>query len=393
MHRNKAVWTVVTVVTATALAVSGCSSKKNSSGGSSTVGVTSSTIHLGAVSPQSGASASFGDVTTGIKAYFDYTNAQGGVNGRKIDFTVLDDAYDPSKTVPQTQKLINDDKVFAITGNVGTKTGQAIYQRLNSEKIPSFLASGDPTMVTPVLPYIYEGLAPLDADINEQIAYVKSTYANGKVGFLAENNDSATNEESLLSPAFGANLVKPATFLLTDPDLSSQIQTLKSEGAQVIVFNGVPKYLALAVSAARSLNWQVPFIANNASVDSSFLSTAGPQAEGVVTVTGYHSDASDASISAARAILKQYAPSLTPGPLSQEGLAIAQIVVQALKAAGKNLTRQSYLDALNKTNMSNGLWIGSATLSATKHNPFGCEQALQVKSGELSPIGTVTCAS
>ncbi|MCW2782183.1 MAG: ilvJ [Marmoricola sp.] len=382
---------LICLVAVTAVALAGCSSKK--AGSSSEDGVTSTTIHLGAVSPQSGASASFGDVTTGIKAYFDYTNAAGGINGRKIDFTVLDDAYDPSKTVPQTEKLVTQDKVFAITGNVGTKTSQAVYQRLNTEKVPSIMASGDPTMVSPILPYIFEGLAPLDADINEQIAYVKATYPGKKVGFLAENNDSATNELSLLTPAFGSLLVKQSTFLLTDPDLSSQIVALKNAGAQVIIFNGVPKYLALAVSEARGQNWQVPFISNNASVDSSFLSTAGAQADGVVTVTGFKTDPADPEVVKANDILKQYAPSITPGPLSQEGLAVGQIVVAALKAAGKDLTRSSFLSALNATNISSGVFIGQATMSPTKHNPYGCEQALQVKSGVLAPIGDVTCGS
>ena len=89
--------------------------------------------------PLTGEAAAFGSVGPGAKAYFDYVNAKGGVNGRKISYTYYDDAYNPAQTVQATRRLVEQDRVFAIFNSVGTANNLAIRDYLNATKVPAAL--------------------------------------------------------------------------------------------------------------------------------------------------------------------------------------------------------------------------------------------------------------
>ena len=102
-------------------------------------GVTPTTVLIGGTVPLSGEAAAFGTVGPGAKAYFDYVNAKGGVNGRKIEYRYYDDAYNPAQTVQLTRQLVEQDKVFAIFNSVGTANNLAIRDYLNAQKVPAAL--------------------------------------------------------------------------------------------------------------------------------------------------------------------------------------------------------------------------------------------------------------
>ena len=107
-------------------------------------GVTAKTIVIGGTFPFTGVAAVYAAIPKAERAYFLYANAHGGVNGRKIQFRYYDDSYDPSKTVPLTQKLVEQDKVFADYGSLGTAPVLATRSYLNSRKVPQILvATGD----------------------------------------------------------------------------------------------------------------------------------------------------------------------------------------------------------------------------------------------------------
>src|SRR5437763_1110471 len=113
-------------------------------GGANVPGVTATTITLGSTQPLTGpAAAGYSEISAASNAYFQYINANGGINGRKIIYKYLDDGYDPSKTVSQTKKLILTDKVFGIFNALGTPTHQQVVDFLNNSKVPDlFVASG-----------------------------------------------------------------------------------------------------------------------------------------------------------------------------------------------------------------------------------------------------------
>ena len=104
-------------------------------------GVTSSSILLGGTVPLTGEAAAFGTVGPGAKAYFDYVNAKGGVNGRRIEYRYYDDAYNPAQTVQLTRRLVEQDRVFAVFNSVGTANNLAIRDYLNAQKVPQLYAA------------------------------------------------------------------------------------------------------------------------------------------------------------------------------------------------------------------------------------------------------------
>src|SRR3982751_5290056 len=107
-------------------------------------GITANSISIGGTFPLTGVASLYKTMPAAEKAYFDYVNDHGGVNGRKINFEILDDSYDPSKTVPLTQQLVEQDKVFAVVGSLGTAPSLSTWGYLNARKVPQvLLATGD----------------------------------------------------------------------------------------------------------------------------------------------------------------------------------------------------------------------------------------------------------
>ena len=143
-HRTRT-WAVAAVVVG-ALVAAGCGS--SSSGGSSSAasapGITKSQILIGSHQPLTGPAApGYSEIAPAANAYFQYVNAHGGVYGRKIKYTYLDDGYDPSKTASVVRQLVLQDNVYAIFNGLGTPTHLAVVKYLNSAKIPDvFVASG-----------------------------------------------------------------------------------------------------------------------------------------------------------------------------------------------------------------------------------------------------------
>ncbi|MBV8029896.1 MAG: ABC transporter substrate-binding protein, partial [Betaproteobacteria bacterium] len=100
-------------------------------------GVTTDRIVLGQSVALSGPAAQLGiQMRNGLKAYFDFVNERGGVNGRRIELVTLDDGYEPGRTVPNTKKLINEDRVFALIGYVGTPTSVPVVPIISEAKVP-----------------------------------------------------------------------------------------------------------------------------------------------------------------------------------------------------------------------------------------------------------------
>ncbi|HEY2985279.1 MAG TPA: ABC transporter substrate-binding protein, partial [Jatrophihabitantaceae bacterium] len=130
------------VAAAVALTLTACSS---GGGGSKNVpGVTDTTVTIGSTQPLTGPAApGYGEIAPAAQAFFNYVNANGGVNGRKVTLKYLDDAYNPTQTVTLTKQLVLQDKVFAVIGALGTPTHTKVVDFLNSERVPDlFVASG-----------------------------------------------------------------------------------------------------------------------------------------------------------------------------------------------------------------------------------------------------------
>lgn len=392
-QRIKAVFTGTVAFALAGSMLTGCASTDGSAEGSE-IGITSTEIHLGATAALSGPAASYSNYTKGVEAYFKHINAEGGINGREVKYTIVDDGYDPSKTVPLTQRLVDQEKVFAIVGALGTPTQAAVYKRLNSQKVPDVLiGSGSSAFVDPVLPYVtmlFPSYVTENAILGE---HLKKAYPGKKLGLLYQNDDAGADAVKAYTQVFGDALVAKEGYETTDPTVSPQMNNLRSSGAELVAVMGSPKWVALALKDARSKGWDAPFVANGSAVDATTIDLAEGAADGLVTAKAFRpdGDTSDAAVKKAVDLVKKYAPNLEIDDMTLRGVSTGMITAEALKSAGKDLTREGFIEALDKTSLDEGPWYGTAKLTADQHAAVGCLQLMKIEGDKQIPLGDVVC--
>jgi branched-chain amino acid transport system substrate-binding protein len=364
-----------------------------SAGGSSTPGVTAKEIFIGGTTPLTGPASAYASVATGADSYFKYVNDHGGVNGRKIKYKYVDDAYDPSQTIQKTRDLVQNDKVFAIYNTLGTATNLSIRSYLNQLKIPQlFVASGASTWGKDCKKYPWTiGYQPSYlAEATIYGRYVLKAKPKARIGVLYQNDDYGNELLSGLERGLGAKkklIVSKQGYDVTDTDVKSQIARLKSKRADTLMIFATPKFAIQAFSTARQLGWRPLAFVNAVSSAANImqiaaLSSSKKQTEGAIS-TVYLKDptdprwAKDKAVRLFRSILKKYngGKGLTD-VYNVYGMASAFTLVDALKHAGKNLTRPGIMRALTHlSERSNPFVLPGISVRTTPKSRFPIVQA------------------
>jgi ABC-type branched-subunit amino acid transport system substrate-binding protein len=361
-------------------------------------GVTSSSIKIGGTFPLTGPASLYKTIPVAEKAYFDYINDHGGVNGRKIDFTILDDAYDPSKTVSLTQQLVEQDKVFAVFGSLGTAQNLAVWNYVNQKKVPEvLLATGDSYWGFSAKKYPWTiGFQPdYPGEAKIYGKYIVKNLPSAKIGVLYQNDSFGKNSFAGLRVGLGAKksqIVSAQPFDLSVGSVTSQVLALKASGADTFVLFATPTPAIQGLATAAKVGWSPAhtFI-NNVAAVSTFIKIAassGAKVDGAIS-TGYLVDATIASeanlpgVALGKKILAQYAPTLDPNnQLSYYGLSTAWTMVYALKNAGKTPTRAGLMRALKNLNPAkakNPFLYPGVKLKTGPHDNFPIEAQILVK--------------
>jgi ABC-type branched-subunit amino acid transport system substrate-binding protein len=374
-------------------------------------GITSSSIKIGGTFPLTGVASLYKTIPAAEKAYFDYVNDHGGVNGRKIDFTILDDAYDPSKTVPLAQQLVTSDKVFAVYGSLGTAPGLATWNYLNQQKVPQvLLATGDSYWGFSHKKYPWTtGYQPdYPGEAKAYGRYIVANMPNAKIGVLYQNDAYGKNYYAGLRVGLGAkksNIVDAQSYDVTNPSLTQQVLSLKSKGADTFVVFATPSPTITALVTATKVGWTptATFI-NNVSANRLFMLSAaanGASVDGIISTSYVASSTTQQSLAGvklATSIITQYAPSLLPSYQRGDGnimygLASAWTFVYALQHAGKTPTRVGLMKALHSLNTGGDPFVypGIKLQTSAKDN-FPIEQEIMIKwgggaSGDWTPFG------
>ena len=323
------------------------------------VGVTSNSIKLGITLPMTGAaSPGYNKIPGAMKAYFDYVNANGGVNGRKITLVVKDDAYTPTASVQATNELILQDKVFAMVGALGTANNKAVAALVNPGRrgIPDlFVNTGFsgfadkkayPTTFSLFPSYIME------AKIMSM--YIKENFPGKKLGLLYQADDFGRD-------ALAGFKTGGVTFDVTVPyaPLSQATPTtpptwitkLQAGGAEVVVLFGVSSATAAALGAAYAMKYHPQWILGSVGGDATAIKLAGvpaPLFTGVQTASFLPApaDTTDEYVKLFQTINTKYNPGATFDNNILAGMNTAFVTVQAIAAAGKNLTRKGLITAI-----------------------------------------------
>src|SRR5215467_369097 len=224
-----------------ALACGTTQGTSNNTGAAQNVpGVTDSSILIGTTQPLSGAASAYATISAGSTAYFKYLNDKGGINGRKITYTVDDDAYDPAKSVPLVRQLITQDNVFAIFNELGTPVNLATRPYINQQKVPDlFVATGSSHWGSEYKQYPWTiGYQP--DYVSEAKIYAKDILANhpsAKIGILYQNDDYGKDYVNGLKAGLGSKadsmIVDTETYEANAADVSSQTAGIKAKGADL----------------------------------------------------------------------------------------------------------------------------------------------------------------
>lgn len=361
-------------------------------------GVTDTEVLLGTSFPLSQSpAAAYSPITNGMTAYFDYINeTEGGVYGRKIRLIVCDDHYNPPDAAECARQLVERDKVFGIIGALGTAAHSAAWKYLEDLGVPDmWILSGATKWTDPVVKTRFGGNPDYETEGKILGQYIAQNHDGKKLGIVAQNDDFGEDGIKGLRAGIEGSDVEVITierFEATAADLTSQMQRAKNAGAEVVAVYAVPPQAANAIKVAREvLAWDVPIVITGVSATDITILLAGAQnIEGVVTVVFAHQiyETEEPGIAKHIEIMQQYQPDVPPSNLTLVGQGVAELTVEALKNAGADLTRDSFLEGAERIcNFSTLAGLVPLSLSTTDHRPYQIEVYARAENGVWASFG------
>jgi branched-chain amino acid transport system substrate-binding protein len=402
----------VVLIGCVALALIGLSIPAAGTGAATTPGVTPKLVTIGGTYPLTGPAALYATIPAAMKAYFSYINVRRGsdgkrgVFGRQIKFVYLDDGYNPANTVQLTRQLVEQTKVFAIVGSLGTEPNLAIRPYLNAGKVPQMLvATGATTWGRDWKKFPWTTGWQPDYELEGKIygQSIAHNAGNQKIAVLYQNDDYGNDYLRGLKAGLGAkagNVAGAEAYEVTGTDVKSQVAKLRATGATVFCIFATPKFTIQAYVIAHALGWNPPVIyTNSVSGTSTFLLTAQKAGAGNLVnntfTVQYAKDpssprwANDSAMKLYMQVLAKYAPQLKPADaLNYYGVAVAEAFVELLQKAGPNPTRQSLIAAYRNWDQVNPFLIPGNKQHTDSKNQFPIRGEVIVKftDGVFAPV-------
>ena len=329
---------------------------KATAGAGDTTGVSDTEIKIATLLPMSqSAAAAWGlSLSRGMKAYYDYINDQGGVYGRKIELIIEDNQSSPPVAIEAARKLVEQDKVFAIQGSLGGGTHSAIWKYLEEKGIPDmYVLDGDPKWTDPVVRTRFGFLVDYITEGRILGKYIAENFDGKKLGIIAQNDDFGKECKKGIEMGLedeGADMeIVTQYYDETQTDITAQAQRLKRENVDVIAFVGRPVQAANLFKTAReTLSWDVPVVLTGVDAAEVTAALAGyDNIEGAVSVVFGHQafETDNPGVAKHIQLMAKYSPDVKPDNLTLVGAAISEGMVNVLRQAGPDLTRESFLDA------------------------------------------------
>lgn len=322
-------------------------------------GVSATEVVIGSSSALSGHASFLGtEYTHGSLAYLNTINEQGGVHGRKINFLREDDQYDPPKTVANTQKFITDG-AFALFDYVGTPTSVKIIDIVHNARIPvlGFFTGAEP-LRTPFRPYMFHVRDSYYAEAEAAVAYLVGTLGNRKPAVLYQDDAfglAVLSGVQLALQRRSMETVATATYVRGTTDVEAALQTLKASGADAVFMVGTYDPLAKFIALSHQAGWKphfhtVSFVGSEA-FGKALVEThkiAPAEYERIIVTQVVPSPFSEnlPTVKEYREQLKKYFPNDVPNYVALEGFVNAKVLVEALRRAGSDLTREKFIEAL-----------------------------------------------
>lgn len=352
-------------------------------------GVTDSTIKIGNTNPYSGPASAYGTIGKTIDAYFAKVNAEGGINGRKIQFVSYDDGYSPPKTVEQTRKLVESDNVALVFQGLGTPTNSAVHKYLNSKKVPQlFVATGATKWGDPEkYPWTMGWQPNYQSEGRIYAKYLLDEKPDAKIAVLYQNDDYGKDYVQGLKDGLGEKassmIVAEESYETSDPTVDSQVINLKASGADVFFNVATPKFAAQAIRKVAELGWKPLHLLNNVSNSvGAVLTPAGLENSVGIMSTFYHKDptdpqwADDAAYKEWSAFMDEHYPDGDKkSTFTVYGYLAAQTLEHVLKQAGDDLSRENIMQqAASIQDLELGMMLPGVKINTGPNDFFPIEQ-------------------
>ena len=354
-----------------------------------TPGVTPTEIKLGQTMPYSGPLSAWGQIGKAYNIYIDSVNAEGGVNGRKINLMSLDDSYSPPKTVELTRRLVEEDGVLAMVSSLGAASQAAVQKYLNVKKVPQLfvISGGSRWQDLKAFPWSI-GLTPTyETEGRIYARYVLATKPDAKVAILYQNDDLGRSYLKGFKDGLGDKvktmLVGEASYDVTDPVVDSQVISLKSTNADVFFIAAGSKYTSQAIRKAYDIGWHpLRFIIAPSSSIASVLDPAGPEKASGVVSASYYKDptdpqwANDPNFQNWLAWMKKYNPhGDVTDAYNVHGYNGAQLLVEVLRRCGNDLSRENLMHvATHLSDVKLPMLIPGIVISTSPEDPRPIKQ-------------------
>jgi branched-chain amino acid transport system substrate-binding protein len=372
-------------------------------------GATDTEIKIGNINPYSGPASAYGVIGKTIDAYFKKINAEGGINGRKINFITYDDGYSPPKAVEQTRKLVESDEVLLMFQPLGTPGNTAIQKYLNGKKVPQlFVATGATKWNDPKnFPWTMGWQPNYQTESQIYAQYILKENPNAKIAILYQNDDYGKDYVKGLKDGLGAKasqIVAESSYEVSEPTVDSHIVKLKSSGADVFFNVATPKFAAQAIKKMAEIQWKPMHVLNSvgASIGSVIKPAGFENSQGIISAA-YLKDTSDPQWKDDPAMKKfdeflaKYYPEGNRIDASVlYGYTVAQTLVQTLKQAGDNLTRENIMkEAANLKNLEHDTLLPGIKINTSPTNfaPISQFQLMRFKGEAWERFGPVLGAN
>ena len=359
-------------------------------------GVDDKTIKLGGSNAMTGAVAAVCAPTTyGAKAWFDKVNRDGGVQGRKIDYTVLDDAYSAQRALANARRLVEQDDVFAIVGGCATATSAAILQYVQGKPEVPYLFpwAGMTELTEPTKKNVFALLPNYVFQVKAMLPYTisKASSKPKTAGILMMNVPGVEDMRKATRDVYAANgiqVVYDELFEVNIPDHTPYILQLKSKNPDIVLFGDSAAGAAKMFLTMKRQGWHPATGFGVATLTAEqFLDPVGDYADGWLSAAGVVSPPSTPEAKECNDALKASYPEQKPNHFTMFGCLAAKITVEAMNRAGKNLTRAGLVDALEKMSNFETKISGPISFSATDHMGTAAVVPFGVKNGQFVTLG------
>jgi len=404
------------VLLAAALVVALGITASSATSAASETGITNRTIVIGGTFPLTGPASLYAPIPASMKAYFSYINSRKGpdgrrgIYGRQIVFKYYDDGYNPANSVQLTRKLVEEDKVFAVVGSLGTEVNLAIRPYLNARKVPQILVSTGATVFSEADKYPWTGGWQPNYEYEGRLygQAIARNSPNAKIAVLYQNDSYSEDYMKGLKTGLGAkssNIAAQEGYEVTASDVRAQIARLRGSGANVLVIIATPRFAIQAYAIANAIRWSPSVIYTNSVTATDSILTLARSAGGgdlvnrTFTVQYAKDPASatwdnDAAMKLYKQVMAKYNPRgrVTDG-FNYYGVAAAEAFVELMYKAGKNPTRASLMKAYRAWDQVNPFLLpgNRQKTGGSDQLPLQCDRFAKFTDGTFVPVSKLKC--